>query len=218
MSPALAADADVERIDLGEGAWVDVVRGWIEGADEVYEQLHEQTPWAQSRIFRYDHWVDEPRLGSMWKVGQPAPHPVLLDAHRWLQHRYNVRFDGFAMALYRDGRDGQAFHRDRSMRWLEDTVIAVLTLGGQRPWLLRPRSNRYDHAADLKGATHDFSPASGDLIVMGGTCQVGWEHSVAQRRDRHFEPRVSLQWRYTSKRGRPEKGANYNAPRFYGRS
>ena len=72
--------------------------------------------------------------------------------HRTLQHRYRARFDGFSMMQYRDGRDGQAFHRDTDMRWLDDTVIAILSLGARRPWLLRPRTNRYDHSAG-KGAT-----------------------------------------------------------------
>ena len=55
-----------------------------------------------------------------------------------LQHRYGVQFGWFGMIQYRDGTDGQAFHRDTDMRWLDDTVIAILTLGAQRPWLLRP--------------------------------------------------------------------------------
>ena len=63
--------------------------------------------------------------------------------HRSLQRRYHVQFSGFTLMQYRDGGDGQAFHRDTDMRWLDDTVIAVLTLGARRPWLLRPRSERY---------------------------------------------------------------------------
>ena len=64
---------------------------------------------------------------------------MLVDAHRTIQHRYDVRFDGAALALYRDGRDMVAFHRDRDMRWLDDTVIALLVLGDRRPFLIRPR-------------------------------------------------------------------------------
>ena len=103
----------------------------------------------------------------MVEAGSPLPHPALADATRTLQHRYKVQFDGFGMMQYRDGRDGQAFHRDTDMKWLDDTVIAMLTLGAQRPWLLRPRASRYDHTPG-RGATHDLAPASGDLLVMGG--------------------------------------------------
>jgi alkylated DNA repair dioxygenase AlkB len=212
----LRPEATTERLWLDETSWVDVVRGWIERPEQVYDALAEKTAWNQGRIFRYDRWVDEPRLGGSWSIGDPVADPVLVEATRRLQHTYRVRFGGFALQLYRDGRDGQAFHRDRSMRWLDDTVIAVLSLGQQRPWLLRPRANRYAHDLDAKGATHDFHPASGDLLVMGGRCQADWEHSVPQVRHR-VGPRISLQWRWTAKTGRPQEGANYNAPRFYSR-
>ncbi|HVX16491.1 MAG TPA: alpha-ketoglutarate-dependent dioxygenase AlkB [Acidimicrobiales bacterium] len=217
MTVALAAEPEVERLDLGAGAWVDVVRGWIDDGDELHDHLAERVPWRGSQVYRYDHYVQERRVGSFWKLGSPPPHPVLLDAQRWLQHRYHVRFDGCSLIRYRDGSDGQAFHRDRELRWLDETLICVLSLGARRPWLLRPRANRHDHDLPAKGATHDFAPDSGDLLVMGGTCQVGWEHSVAYQPASAYGSRVSLQWRWTSRRGRPEVGANYRAPRFYGR-
>jgi alkylated DNA repair dioxygenase AlkB len=125
-----------------------------------------------------------------------------------------VRFENFALARYRSGRDSQAFHRDREMRWLEETIIGVLSLGTRRPWLLRPRANRWQHEDPDKGATHDFAPAGGDLLVMGGRCQSDWEHSVPKVPSPSAE-RISVQWRWTSKRGRPVEGPGYRAPRFY---
>lgn len=214
--PPVLRDLQVERIQLDERSWVDVCRAWVQHPDDVERALVESTAWNQGRIFCYDRWIDEPRLGSSWRPGRPVAHPLLVDAHRALRHHYRVPFDGFALALYRDGRDSVAFHRDREMRWLEDTIIAVLTFGAKRPWLLRPRANRYDHEASDRGALHDLAPASGDLIVMGGRAQADWEHAVPKVPAlRH--PRVSLQWRWTSRRGRPEVGANYRAPRFYDR-
>ena len=35
--PALRRGAEVERTWLDEGSWVDVVRGWMDGADALYE-------------------------------------------------------------------------------------------------------------------------------------------------------------------------------------
>lgn len=209
-------DAPVERLWLDERSWVDVVRGFLCGHEAVYEAVTRGVSWRQGRIYRYDHWVDEPRLGASWRPPAAPPHPVLLDAQRTIRTRYRVPLEGFALAWYQDGRHGQAFHRDRDLRWLDDTVIALLTLGQQRPWLLRPRANRYAHELPDKGATHDLRPAGGDLIVMGGACQVGWEHSVPRQR-RPLGGRVSVQWRWTSRRGRPERGPSYRAPRHYDR-
>jgi alkylated DNA repair dioxygenase AlkB len=145
----------------------------------------------------------------------------LAEATRTLQHRYHVQFDSFGMLQYRDGRDGQAFHRDTDMRWLDDTVIAILSLGARRPWLLRPRTRKFDHS-EGRGATHDLAPGAGDLIVMGGRTQADWEHSVPycldQRRvGQPLAPRISIQWRFARRTGKPFVGASYRAPLRYGR-
>ena len=70
---------------------------------------------------------------------------------------------------YRDGRDSVAPHADRELRDLDDTLVAILTLGAARPFLLRPQGG---------GPAIDLHPASGDLLVMGGACQATWEHAV----------------------------------------
>jgi alkylated DNA repair dioxygenase AlkB len=214
--PVLCADPVTERIELSKGAWVDVVRGFVEAPGPLYDTVVGGVPWSQGRLFRYERWDDEPRMGAWFGLDRPAPDPLLVETTRWLTHRYRVRFDGYALAWYRDGRDSQAFHRDRDLRFLDDTVIAVLTLGVRRPWLLRPRGNRYRHDLELGGATHDLAPGPGDLLVMGGRCQADWEHSVPKVRA-PIGGRVSAQWRWTSRRGRPVVGASYRAPRHFSR-
>jgi alkylated DNA repair dioxygenase AlkB len=209
-------DATTERLALDDTSWVDVTRGWLTGADELFDALLTGVAWQTSRLYRYDHWVEERRLGSMWRPGTPLPHPALAEAHRTLQHRYGARFEGFSMIQYRDGGDGQAFHRDTDMKWLDDTIIAVLSLGAKRPWLLRPRTSKHDHT-ETKGTTHDLAPGGGDLLVMGGRCQADWEHSVPYRAGPPTGARISLQWRYTSRRGRPFVGGSYRAPLNYSR-
>jgi alkylated DNA repair dioxygenase AlkB len=207
------AAATTERVWLDDRSWVDVTRGWLPDADEVFEAVLERAGWHQGRLWRYERYVTEPRLSATARdLG--ALHPSLLEAHRTIQREYGVAFDRPALAQYRDGRDSVAFHRDRELRWLESTVIGVLTLGAQRRWYLRPRANRNRHGLPNFGATHDFAPASGDLLVMGGRCQADWEHSVPKV-DGHVGPRVSVQWRWTSRRGRPEVGPSYRAPRSY---
>lgn len=207
-----------ERLELGDGAWVDVARGWIEGADELFAHLRDTVAWRTTRLFRYDHFVEEKRVVSSWRPGGPLPHEALGEATRTLQHRYRAQFGGFSMIQYRAGTDGQAFHRDTDMRWLDDTVIAILSMGAQRPWLLRPRTSRFEHSPG-KGAVHDLAPSSGDLLVMGGRTQAEWEHSVPYLGPAStVEPRISIQWRHARKTGRPFMGASYGAPLRYGRS
>lgn len=215
MSDVAAITSAVERIQLDETSWVDVARGWLPDADALYAELVERVAWQQGRLWRYERWVEEPRLGAWWRPGNPLPSESLPAIHRAVQRHYRVPFESLAFAWYRDGNDSVAFHRDRELRWLDDTVIDVLTLGAERPWLMRPRSSRYDHAAPNKGATHDLSPASGDLLVMGGRCQTDWEHAVPKVRA--AAGRISLQWRWTSRTGRQERGPSYRAARTFSR-
>lgn len=209
-------DAPVRRIDLDAGTWVDLVPGWLDGADDLYATLTEQVSWRQGRLWRYERSIEEPRLGASFRLAN-APHPVLIDATKWLRTRYGVDFGGFALAWYRDGRDGQAFHRDRDLRYCEDTLVALLTLGARRPWLLRPRTRHDKWTAEAGGAVRDLAPSSGDLMVLGGRAQADWEHSVPQVRAAvpRTLGRISVQWRWTSRRGRPELGGSYRAPRSF---
>lgn len=205
----LAEAPVVERIDLGGGSWVDVARGWLVGADEVYAACVDRAGFRQQENWRYEKAIPEPRL-TAWARPADAPHPALVAAHRRLQHQYEVAFDGFALSWYRDGRDSVALHRDDDLRWCENTVIPILTLGQQRPFLLRPRTTKWE--AD---GTIDLAPASGDLLVMGGRCQADWVHGVPKV-DRPIGGRVSIQWRWTARTGRPERGQSYAAPRNFG--
>jgi alkylated DNA repair dioxygenase AlkB len=209
-------DSTIERVQLDEASWVDVGRSWLQGADQLYEALLAGVAWQPSRLFRYDHWVEEKRLGSMWSRGRPLPHEGLATAQRALQKRYGVFFEGCGLIQYRDGSDGQAFHRDTDMRYLDDTIVAILTLGARRPWQLRPWSSKHRDAED-KGATHDLAPGNGDLIVMGGRCQADWQHSVPYRPQDAVGVRISLQWRHAKRVGKPFVGGSYGDAATYNR-
>lgn len=206
----------VKRLQLDSTSWVDVIPGLLAHADQVHDDLARTVAWQQGRVFRYERWIDEPRLGG-WQAG-PRRHPALQDVQAWISQRYRVRFDGVALARYRGPRDSVAWHRDREMRWLEDTVIGVLTLGARRPFQLRPRGagragagRADDDQADDVVTLH---PGSGDLLVMGGRCQTAWLHAVPKL-DVLCADRISAQWRWTSRRGRPDTNPSYYAPRYF---
>jgi alkylated DNA repair dioxygenase AlkB len=197
-----------ERTWLDERSWVDVARSWLPEADELYEVLAQRAPWRQGTVWRYDHSWDEPRLSAWIRPGPSAPHPLVTQVHKELRHAYGVALDGVSLCWYRDGSDAMAPHRDDDLRWCENTVIAILTLGAQRPWTLGPRAQR-------SVVTHDIAPASGDLLVMGGATQMSWVHGVP-RVPGLRQGRISLQWRWTSRTGRPVTGGRSGSDRNYG--
>ena len=216
----LAPSPVVERIDLGRGSWVDVVRGLVPDAQRVHDDLLRTVSWQQGRVFRYERYVDEPRMGG-FQAGADR-HPALVEVSDWLSQRYRIPFDSVAMARYRHAADSVGFHRDREMRWLEDTVIGVLSTGARRPFLLRPigerRTAHDDDMVDDHGATFDLLPAGGDLIVMGGRCQADWLHAVPKvGGGAAVADRISAQYRWTSRKGKPDIQPGFRAPRFYSR-
>ena len=61
-------------------------------------------------------------------------HPALVETQAWIAGGTASLFDGLAVdPRTGDEHDGIGFHLDRELRWLEDTVIGVLSLGAQRP-------------------------------------------------------------------------------------
>ena len=120
----------------------------------------------------YERMVDDPRLSRWFPAGVPAPHPVLDAARRGLGARYGVPFGSVGLNYYRDGDDSVAWHSDKELRELDDTRIAILTLGPRRAFLIRSKQG---------GKSRDIKPGPGDLLVMGGRAQMDWEHNVPKR-------------------------------------
>lgn len=204
--------APVQRIRLDEHSWVDLVDNFVRHPDEQMEHFHGGVQWSSTEVLRYDRYIPEQRLAAALRADD---HPLTRQTGLHLESRHRVRWSGVAAILYRDGTDFQGMHSDREMRWLDDTLIAIVVLGARRPFVLRPRStsDRYDRVA--AGDHPDdvvLNPGRGDLLVMGGANQRDWLHGVPGATTR--EPRISLTWRWTSRRGRPDTN-----PTFYdGRS
>lgn len=212
----LAADPVVERVQLDERSWVDVVRGLVPDAQRVHDQLERTAGWRTGSTFRYERWVDDVRRSAT--QSGPRRHPALVEVETWLVRRYRVRFSGVVLAQYRHGGEALGFHRDRGMVWLDDTRIALLSLGARRPWLLRPETGRpvIDPDDALRDAV-DISPGNGDLLVMGGRCQRDWLHAVPAV-PYPVGSRISAQWRWTSRRGEPDTDPDSRDPRVFGKS
>jgi alkylated DNA repair dioxygenase AlkB len=181
----------IRRTELGSGAWIDVLPGWLSGADALFERLAAEVPWRAERRKMYDQVVDVPRLLCFYGADDPLPHPVLAEARDQLSAHYagelREPFTTAGLCYYRDGRDSVAWHGDRIGRGArEDTMVAILSVGAPRDLLLRP--------AHGGGASVRRPLGHGDLIVMGGSCQRTWEHCVPKT-TRATGPRISVQFR-----------------------
>src|SRR6478752_269803 len=66
------------RTALTDGAWIDVQRGWLQGADVLFERLRDGVPWRAERRQMYERVVDVPRLLAFYDQSIPLPDPVLV--------------------------------------------------------------------------------------------------------------------------------------------
>ncbi|HEY1918077.1 MAG TPA: alpha-ketoglutarate-dependent dioxygenase AlkB [Streptosporangiaceae bacterium] len=180
----------MRRTALSDGAWVDVLPGWVRGADALFSRLVETVPWRAEKRQMYDRVVDVPRLVCFYSEGAPLPDPVIEESRQALSAHFGAElgepFRTAGLCLYRDGNDSVAWHGDTIGRGrTQDTMVAIVSLGAPRALLLRPRGGG-------PGLRHDLG--HGDLLVMGGSCQRTWEHAVPKTA-RAAGPRISVQFR-----------------------
>jgi alkylated DNA repair dioxygenase AlkB len=169
--PGLDVSYDgLRRITLDERSWVDYCPGWLSGSDTVFDSLAGEARWQQRTVTMWDKQVLEPRLTAGWSTDAAHVPPLLAQMCRLLSARYAVGFDSVWVNLYRDGQDSVAWHGDRNRLVMDRPMVATVSLGARRRFLLRRRgSSRIEH---------ELRPGAGDLVVMGGECQQEWEHTV----------------------------------------
>ncbi|MCO4772313.1 MAG: alpha-ketoglutarate-dependent dioxygenase AlkB [Deltaproteobacteria bacterium] len=181
------------RLDLGDGAWVDRMPGWLRGHQILFEQLRDSIPWTCPDVRMYDSVVPTPRLVAFSVPMERCP-PIVEQLSITLSRRYQTALTELGLGYYRGGRDSVAWHTDRDGRTRAESLTAIVSVGEPRPFLLRPLGG---------GASIRMTAGWGDLIVMGGNCQRSWEHCVPKVDS--AGPRICLMFRH-----RPPVGAAAN--------
>ena len=173
----LPADRDrlsfdgLRRDELDATSWLDVVPGWVTDHGALFDVLLARAPWRQRTRTMWDKDVLEPRMVALVPPPFPSYVQELVDP---LNDRYDVDFDSCLINLYRDGSDAVAWHADTVRKVLRDPLVATVSLGARRSFLVRPAGG---------GATvRRFRPGEGDLIVMGGSMQHDWHHTVPREK------------------------------------
>ena len=188
----------IERTEIGRGAWIFHDRAWLsqERADELLALLLATEPWEQRELVVFGKPVLQPRLMS-WAgdlpyrySGQTLPPRALPPALAELQARLNDEleqvFNHVVLNRYRDGRDHVGMHADDERELGRDPVIASVSLGATRRFSLKGKHHGY-----RKG----FRLRHGSLLVMGGSLQHSFRHSVPQQVDVKDE-RLNLTFRH----------------------
>lgn len=150
-------------------------------ASRLLELFWAELNWQQEEIQLFGRKIPQPRLTSWY--GDPdarytysglhlepqAWHPVLLELRTHLEDFLQRRFNSVLANGYRDGRDSMGWHADDEKELGTGPVIASLSLGACRRFLLRDRRGNETMCLPLE---------HGSLLIMQGASQSAWKHSL----------------------------------------
>lgn len=189
LSPRELSEADValDPAWLGSG-----------DANRLLEALRHDVPWETHRLRLFGREVAAPRLscwigdpGARYRYSgtlfEPQPWPRVLSPLRTrLCEDLGVDFNSVLANRYRDGRDAMGWHRDDEPELGRQPVIASVSLGAVRRFVLKSvRTPSRRLALDLP---------HGSLLVMRGDTQRLYRHALP-RTAKPVGERINLTFR-----------------------
>ena len=167
-------------------------------ARDWFRRLMQELDWAQHHIELFGRRVAQPRLsawygdpGAAYRYSGLQLRPAawtacLAEVREWLHGFTGHAFNSVLANLYRDGADSMGWHSDDERELGPRPVIASLSLGEPRRFVLRRRDRHRDK--------RELVLADGSLLVMAGGTQSNWQHSLPRART-VTEPRINLTFR-----------------------
>lgn len=188
-----------KRIDLDPECWLELDENWLthEDASALHAALVRELTWEQRSIVLFGREVVQPRLiawagtvgyrySGQTLPAQSAP-PPLQTVWRAVAAHARSEFNHVLVNRYRDGRDSMGFHSDDETELGPNPVVASLSLGAPRRFVIAEKKKR--------GARVTLDLAAGALLVMRGATQHRFRHAVPKSTVASGE-RVSLTFRH----------------------
>lgn len=193
-------------IRLSAGAYCELHEGFVAANEThaLFVALEREVPFAQRPIVVFGRQVMQPRL-TAW-IGdpeavyrysnvshEPLPFGPTLSALRTqVSTATGLTFNSVLCNLYRDGDDAMGMHSDSEPELGPDPVIASLSLGAERRFVLKARQPK-------DALAHNLTLTDGSLLVMRGTLQREFKHGIPRERA-VTQPRINLTFRRISPR------------------
>ena len=112
--------------------------------------------------------------------------PELLSLKEIIELKTGEKFNSCLLNLYHNGNEGMGWHSDNEKELGEHPVIASLSLGAARKFLLKHNQTKQKIAIILE---------SGSLLLMKGETQEKWIHSLPKTKIIQ-KPRINLTFRF----------------------
>lgn len=185
--------------NLADGAELHLVKEFYNQpeSDQLFAALLNGLEWQEEDVFMFSKWVKVPRLMCWYGDAdayyhysgvnhQPMPWiPTLQEIREKVEQHCQCAFNSVLANLYRDGKDSMGCHADDERELGLNPTIASLSLGDGRLFKMHHKKRKQTLSIDLQ---------NGDLLVMGGTCQRHWLHSVPKTK-LPKTPRINLTFR-----------------------
>ena len=166
-------------------------------AEQLFIQLRDEIAWRQDDLLVAGKRIPIPRLQAWYGDRQAhyaysglslAPSPwneTLLEIKRVVEAAVGIRagiedwtgsgvaFNSVLLNLYRDGKDSVGWHSDDEPELGPQPVIASLSLGATRSFVLRHKRS---------GEKIKLQLEAGSLLLMAGRLQHNWQHQVPKTR------------------------------------
>lgn len=165
----------------------------------VLDRLIAEVPWRQESVAMWGRRLPQPRLtawygdaGSRYAYSgielDPLPWtPPLADIKARIEAATGATFNSVLLNYYRDHNDRVGFHSDDEPELGPKPVIASLSLGADRTFILKHKRSKSPDPVRLR-------LASGNLLLMKGDTQHCWRHSIPKQ-THPCGPRVNLTFR-----------------------
>jgi len=181
-------------------------------ATDIFHHLLNDIEWRKSSMTAKDRsiyqlprlqcWMSDPYVkAQLYQKEGPMmwSEPIFRlkqqlenDLNAWIQMHSSAKnqcackFDYVLMNYYRNGLDKIGFHRDDEAEEDGKNIIASLSFGAKRKFIIRHCNN--------KKLNHHFDLTHGSLIVMMGDTQINWKHSIPEEPEL-LEARINLTFR-----------------------
>jgi alkylated DNA repair dioxygenase AlkB len=168
-------------------------------AEAVMKQLIDEVPWRGENIIVWGKTYPQPRLTAWYGDNGAnytysgihlAPLPwthTLIDIKNRVEEIAGTNFNSVLVNYYRDHHDSMGLHSDDEPELGRWPIIASLSLGEERTFILKHKTRR-----DLKSVRLQL--ASGSLLLMKGDTQHCWKHGI-EKEKRSCGPRINLTFR-----------------------
>ncbi len=198
------------------GGELEINRSWIDecASAKLFDVLYRSIPWEQPQIQVYGNTHSIPRKqawygneGAVMVYSGTSFKPLpwiapLLEVKRKLEADVEESFNSVLANLYRNGEDTVGWHADDELELGSTPLIASLSLGATRVFRLKPKPNKqankkaqvYDGQTELPAKPIELPLHSGDLLIMKGSLQKFWHHSVPREKGVSL-PRINLTFR-----------------------